>query len=228
MLKDLTGRAEDALELDDGARIDAVFEHYAREFPRLREVERSIVLARNHEFSPRSTPLADGDEVALLPPVSGGCSRYIEEIAAERGFFALTREPIEVRELSRGMACGEDGALVTFEGVVRNNSGGRATQCLDYECYAPMAIKVMASIGCQIAAAHDIARIAIVHRLGRLQVGETSIAILAAAAHRRPAFEAALEAIDRVKRTVPIWKKEHFADGEVWVEGDWDKSVLPH
>jgi molybdopterin synthase catalytic subunit len=228
MLKDVVGRAEDALELEDGACIGTVLEHYSRQFPRLRDLERSIVLARNHEFSPRSAPLAGGDEVALLPPVSGGNSPYVQAVTTDRGFFALTREPIDARELSRGLLRPEDGALVAFEGVVRNNTGGRATRALDYECYEPMAIRVIAAIGCDLASKHDISRIVIVHRLGRMEVGETSIVILVAAAHREPAFEAAREAIDRVKRTAPVWKKEHLADGEVWVEGDWDESLLPH
>ena len=110
--------------------------------------------------------------------------------------------------------------------MVRNNSHGRATLYLDYECYEPMAVQVMARIGCEIARSHAIGRMAIVHRLGRLQIGETSVAVLVSAPHRKPAFEAALEGINRLKRRVPIWKKEYFADGEVWVDGEWDQSVL--
>jgi molybdopterin synthase catalytic subunit len=115
--------------------------------------------------------------------------------------------------------------VVTFEGVARNNTNGRETRCLDYECYEAMAIRVMAELGCEIARGHAVGRMAMVHRLGRLEIGETSVAIVVAAPHRRPAFEAAMEAIDRLKRIVPIWKKEHFVDGEVWVDGDWDKTV---
>ncbi len=114
---------------------------------------------------------------------------------------------------------------MTFEGVVRNNTKGRSTLCLDYECYEPMALSVMTRLGEEIAAAHAVERIAIVHRLGRMLVGETSVAVVVTAAHRRPAFEAALEGIDRLKKLVPIWKKEHFLDGEIWVEGEWDDSV---
>ena len=116
--------------------------------------------------------------------------------------------------------------MVNFEGVVRNNTKGRATKFLDYECYEPMAVKMMAEIGREIARAHAIGRIAMVHRLGRIEIGETSVAVVVTAPHRKPAFEAALEGINRLKRLVPIWKKEHFADGEVWVEGEWDESVL--
>jgi molybdopterin synthase catalytic subunit len=120
---------------------------------------------------------------------------------------------------------GGDGAVVTFEGVVRNNTNGRQTLCLDYECYEAMALEMLARIGTEIAAARQITHIAMVHRLGRLLVGEASVAVIVSAPHRRPAFEAALEGIDRLKKRVPIWKKEHFADGEVWVEGEWDREV---
>jgi len=116
-------------------------------------------------------------------------------------------------------------AVVVFEGVVRDNSAGRATRYLDYECYEPMAVKVMAAIGREIAAGFAISRIGMVHRLGRLEIGEASLVIVATAPHRKAAFEAALEAIDRLKRRAPIWKKEHFADGEVWVEGEWDAAL---
>jgi molybdopterin synthase catalytic subunit len=119
----------------------------------------------------------------------------------------------------------EDGAVVTFEGVVRNNTKGRATAYLDYECYEQMALAGMARIGQEVAAQFAIGRIGIAHRLGQLHIGEASVVVVASAPHRRPAFEAALEAIDRLKREVPIWKKEYFADGAVWVEGEWDQAL---
>ena len=128
---------------------------------------------------------------------------------AETGnFFALTRDPIDTSELKEKLLRGEDGALVDFEGVVRNNTKGRMTQFLDYECYEAMAIKVMADIGRDIASNHAIGRIAMVHRLGRMEIGEASVVIVVTAPHRKPAFEAALEGINRLKKTVPIWKKE--------------------
>jgi len=227
-LKDITGLREDRLELGDGAHVETVFDHYAGRFPRLRELSRSIVLAQNQQFAAASAPIADGDEIAFLPPVSGGSTPYPKEIvhAPEGHYFALTRDPIDTESLRKRLLQGQDGALVDFEGVVRNNTKGRPTRYLDYECYEEMALKMMAQIGVEIASRHAISRIAFVHRLGRMEIGETSVAILAFAPHRRPSFEAALEGINRLKKLVPIWKKEYFEDGEVWVDGEWDESVL--
>jgi molybdopterin synthase catalytic subunit len=120
---------------------------------------------------------------------------------------------------------GADGAVVTFEGVVRNNTKGRPTLYLDYECYEAMALKTMAQIGCEIASSHAVTRVAMVHRLGRMLIGEASVAVIVTAPHRKAAFEAALEGINRLKKLVPIWKKEHFVDGAVWVEGEWDRNA---
>ena len=185
----------------------------------------SILLARNHEFAQLSESVEEGDEIALLPPVSGGTRGYLRELSENGNFFGLTRQPIETRRIAERLLQGEDGAVVTFEGVVRNNSNGRATRFLDYECYEPMAIKMMARIGGEIAASYEIHRVAMVHRLGRLLIGETSVVVMVTAAHRKAAFDAALEGINRLKRLVPIWKKETFADGEVWVEGEWDRHA---
>jgi len=232
MLKDIVGSPEDQLQIAEGSRLSSVFEHYAERFPRIREMAGSIVLARNHEFSDSSAGVCEGDEVAFLPPVSGGspisespAAPYTHEIRQGDHFFALTRRPIDAREISARLLRGEDGAVVNFEGVVRNNTKGRPTLFLDYECYEAMAVKMMAHIGVEIAGQFAISRLAMVHRLGRLEIGETSVAIVVTAPHRRPAFEAALEGINRLKRLVPIWKKEHFVDGEIWVEGEWDRNA---
>jgi molybdopterin synthase catalytic subunit len=152
-------------------------------------------------------------------------SCFTEEIERDGHFFALTRHPIDTRALIDRLLAGEAGAVITFEGVTRNNTKGRVTRCLDYECYQPMAIKAIAEIGRDIAGRFAIDRIGMVHRLGRLLVGETSVAIVVTAPHRKAAFEAALEGINRLKRVVPIWKKEYFEDGEVWVEGEWDEHA---
>lgn len=226
-LRDVAGRSEDLLELASDTPLESVFEHYALLYPKLRELRRSIVMARNHQFSIASETVSDGDEVAFLPPVSGGSSPYTQEISDAGGhFFGLTFQTIDTASLRRRMLAGTDGAICCFEGVVRNNTKGRATKFLDYQCYEPMAIRTMAQIGLEIAASHAIGRIAMVHRLGCMEIGEASVLILTTAPHRRPAFDAALEGINRLKKVVPIWKKEHFVDGEVWVDGEWDDSIV--
>jgi len=228
LLKDVCGRAEETLTVPEGSTTGSVFDHYSEAFPKLRELASSIVLARNYEFASTAEVLSDGDEVALLPPVSGGTGllETIREIREPEGhFFALTRHPIDPRAIEDDLLQGFDGAIVTFQGVVRNNTRGRATLRLEYECYEEMAIRSMAAIGRSIAGEFAISRIALVHRLGTMEIGEASVVIVAASPHRKPAFDAALEGINRLKRTVPIWKKEFFEDGEVWVEGDWDASA---
>jgi molybdopterin synthase catalytic subunit len=230
MLKEIVGRAAEDAEFPPGADLRAVFDCYAARFPKLHQLAASIVVARNQEFAALSTALADGDEVAFLPPVSGGADVAFEayqplEIEEGGNYFALRREAIDVRPLVARVQTGAEGAVVTFEGTVRNNTKGRPTLCLDYDCYEPMALKTMAQIGREIAAAHAVTRVAMVHRLGRMLVGEISVAVIVAAPHRKPAFDAALEGINRLKKLVPIWKKEHFVDGEVWVEGEWDRDV---
>jgi molybdopterin synthase catalytic subunit len=224
LLRDLVGHSSEDSDFPAGADLRAVFDVYAGRFPRLREMASSIVVARNQEFAGLDTPVAEGDEIAFLPPVSGGACDPLE-IVGNGHYFALTRHAIDTRALVARVQTAGDGAVVTFEGVVRNNTKGRPTLCLDYECYEAMALKMLAKIGCEIAASHQITNIAMVHRLGRMLVGEASVVVVAVAPHRRPAFDAALEGINRLKKTVPIWKKEHFVDGEVWVEGEWDRDV---
>jgi molybdopterin converting factor subunit 1 len=227
MLRELVGLSAEDIDLPDGADVGSVFELYAARQPMLRKLAPSIVAARNQEFAGLSTPVADGDELAFLPPVSGGADQDAEthEIRSGLHYFALTRQAIDTRIVIARLLTGAEGAVVTFEGTVRNNTHGRPTRYLDYECYESMALRVMARIGCEVAGNHAVSRVAMVHRLGRMLVGETSVAVIVTAPHRRPAFEAALEGINRLKKTVPIWKKEYFTDGEVWVEGEWDRDV---
>jgi molybdopterin synthase catalytic subunit len=224
MLRELTGRPSEDAEFPESADLRAVFDHYATRYPRLRELAASIVMARNQEFAPLSSALSEGDEVAFLPPVSGGISTT-SEICRDGHYFALTRHAIDTRAVVARLLTGAEGAVVTFEGTARNNTKGRATRCLDYECYESMALKMMVQIGLEIAGQFEIGRIAMVHRLGRILIGEASVAIVVTAPHRRAAFDASLEGINRLKRLVPIWKKEYFVDGEVWVEGEWDANV---
>jgi len=221
-LRDLAGFSEDTLDLASLPKpvsLAGVFEHYAERFPKLHDLRPSIVMARNQQFSAADTLIFANDEIALLPPVSGGGGK------GGSALFSLTREPIDSAALARQVASASDGAVVTFEGIVRDNTKGRRTLYLEYEGYEAMAIQIMEKLGAEIAAAHAIGRIGMIHRLGRMEIGEASVVIVASAPHRRPAFDAALEAIDRLKRTVPIWKKEYFEDGAVWVDGEWDSDL---
>jgi molybdopterin synthase catalytic subunit len=228
LLRDVVGRSEERAEIAEGSDLAAVFAAYAARYPAVDALRGKIVMARNQEFAEPSARVAEGDEIAFLPPVSGGSGEdgpEPTEIREDGLYCAIVHNAIDTRALAASLLNGAEGAVVTFEGTVRNNTNGRVTRCLDYEGYAALALKTMARIGRELAAKHAIGRVAMVHRLGRMLIGETSVAVIATAPHRRPAFEAALEGIDRLKKLVPIWKKEYFADGEVWVEGEWDRDV---
>ena len=229
MLKDIVGRAEEGLTLEEGSSIGRLYELYAARFPKLAEHSSSILYSRNREFAKPGESLQDGDEVAFLPPVSGGSgdgSKIPEETSDAGSFCRLTRAPLDSRALAEEWKRGEDGAVVVFEGIVRNHSGGRATRFLEYEAYEPMALEKMRDIAADVKQRFAVDRVGIVHRLGHLEIGEASVVIVVTSAHRRPAFEACHYAIDRLKRIVPIWKKEFFEDGAVWVEGERDRAAV--
>jgi len=218
-LKDITGVTQEEAELSEGARVEDLFERYGRRFPKLAEFRSSIAASVNQEYSGWRAPLETGDEVAFLPPVSGG-QQGMSQTVIEGDVFQLVREPIRPQELLESLKAPEDGALVVFDGFVRNNFKGGKTLYLEYEAYEPMAYAKMRSIGAEIREKFLIHRVAMVHRLGRLEIGETSVWIAVSAAHRGAAFDACRYAIDTLKRAVPIWKKEFFAGGAVWAEGE--------
>jgi molybdopterin synthase catalytic subunit len=224
-LKDIVGGPAAVAELPENARMETVFARFASEYPKLGEMAGSIAMARNQEFVTLDEPLADGDEVAFMPPVSGGAGPWLAHAEDAVSFYAITEDPLEPRALAERLQTGEDGAVITFEGVTRNNTKGRVTRYLDYECYAPMALAKMREIGRDLLAKHAVRAIGFVHRVGRLEVKEASVIIVVCSPHRKAAYDASLEAINRLKTVVPIWKKEYFADGEVWVEGAWDDAV---
>ena len=223
-LKDFVGRSSDEIELPQGASLETVFRHYASHLPKVAAMAGSVAMARNQRFASWCEQIKDGDEVAIMPPVSGG-SGWLASVEGDGVFAAVTDGPIDSRALAERIQSDGDGAVLVFEGVVRDNTGGRRTLFLDYECYVPLALQQLQEIGTGILDRFDVHSISLVHRIGALQIREASVSIAVAAAHRRPAYKASLEAIDQVKRKVPVWKKEHFADGEVWVEGQWDDSV---
>ena len=223
MLKDLVGKASDTLDLDQGASVADLLAHYETQIPRLRESLPSLALAVNQEYASAETKLRSNDEVAILPPVSGGKDGGIASGGGNRretAHCAIVRGPIQTQEVLGGIKRGEDGAAVVFEGVVRNQTRGRKTLYLDYEAYEEMALKQMESLAGQALSQFQIRDVALVHRLGRFEIGETSVLIVVASAHRAAAFDACRWLIDTLKRTVPIWKKEYFEDGAVWADGE--------
>jgi MoaE-MoaD fusion protein len=217
-LKEIVGRGEDAAELVEGARVEDLFAGYGRRFPDLARFRHSVVACVNQAFADWGSPLAAGDEVAFLPPVSGGSEAA--GLERKRQIVELVREPIRVGELVAELKFPEDGAVTVFEGIARNHSKGRRTLYLEYEAYEGMAVAKMRELAGQMRSQFAVDGVALVHRLGRLEIGETSVFIGVSSAHRGAAFDACRFGIDTLKRTVPIWKKEYFEDGAVWAEGE--------
>jgi molybdopterin synthase catalytic subunit len=139
--------------------------------------------------------------------------------SVEVSLFRLIREPINIQQITEAIQRPEDGAIVVFDGVVRNNSKNKIVRFLEYDAYEAMAVKKLEEIGLRAKSEFEIRDIAIVHRLGHMEVGECSVVIAVASAHRGPAFDACRFAIDTIKKIVPIWKKEFYEDGEVWIDG---------
>jgi len=201
------------LTLEAPATVESAFAILKSQHPRLAEMQRSLLFAVNEEYASPSHPLSDGDRLAVLPPVSGG-------EAAGGDIFEITREPIDIAGLRARLLEGDSGAVVIFDGVARNNTKSRRTLYLEYEGYEPMALRTMEQIGREVHERWPINRAGIIHRLGRIDITESSVVIVVTSAHRKIAFEACHYAIDRLKKIVPIWKKEYFEDGAVWVENE--------
>jgi molybdopterin synthase catalytic subunit len=163
-----------------------------------------LLYAVNREYADRGRELNDGDEVALIPPVSGGALR-------------ITEEPLSLEAVAAEVADERAGGVATFTGTVRRQSRGREVTQLEYEAYAEMAEGVMAEIARDLEARYDLCAVAIHHRVGRLQVGEASVVVAVSAPHRQDALAACKDAIDRLKETVPLWKKEVYEGGEEWI-----------
>ena len=191
-------------------------------YPALQRFGKSLLLAVNQQYAENDREIQEGDELAVFPPVSGGNAPKEDagKMPALQDFFELTTAPIDVGAVARRVILPECGATVTLDGYAREWTKGRRTLYLVYEAYRAMAITEMKRLGAQAHEKFDIAHVGIVHRTGRLEIGETSVVIAVSAPHRRAAFEACEWAIRELKRTVPIWKKEVFEGGEVWVEGE--------
>lgn len=219
MLKDLAGRSAEEIELQDQALVRDVLAHYESRVPGLKQSLSSLALAVNQQYAGTNTPLHAGDEVALLPPVSGG--------ADSTPLVRLVRERIVPHDLVPAMERPEDGAIVIFDGIVRNHSRNRKTLYLDYDAYEAMALAKLQELATEATRRFTIRNVAVVHRLGRLEIGESSVLIAVFSPHRAPAFEACRWLIDTLKRTVPIWKKEYFEDGAIWADGEPFPDEIP-
>jgi MoaE-MoaD fusion protein len=215
-LKAIVPAGADWRDLTAGASVDDLLATLCREGLTYRAALHSAAIAVNQQYSPRSYILKNGDEVAILPPVSGG----LDGSEPSTPLIALVREPIDAAAIERGIKSGADGAVCVFDGIVRDNTRGRRTLHLDYEAYEEMALQQMHLLRSEAIEHFAVRDVAIVHRLGRLTVGETSVFIAVASAHRGAAFDACRWVIDTLKKTVPIWKKEQFADGAAWADGE--------
>jgi len=219
MLRELLGKGEDTLQVPRGSTASAVFPIVTEGQPRLARLQRSMMLMVNEDYVRGDHVLQDGDELAFIPPVSGGDS--------QRKLFAITDDVLDQRDVEALVAADDAGAIVTFTGTVRNHARGREVIALDYEAYAPAAEKQLGVIGVEVVERWPGMRIAIHHRTGYLEPGIASVVIACASSHRAEAFAAAAYAIDRIKEIVPIWKKEHYRDGSTWIgsEADYQAEV---
>jgi molybdopterin converting factor subunit 1 len=235
--RDAVGHGEIDLLLQGSQTAESAFAEILKRFPALSRFGRSLLFAVNQEYSQANREVRNGDELAVFPPVSGGASKASETQAhrdADTGslthltkshdFFELITDAIDLGSVARRIVLPECGATVTLDGYAREWTKGRRTLYLVYEAYAPMAQRELERLGREAHERFEIAHLGIVHRTGRLEIGETSVVIAVSAPHRRAAFEACEWAIKELKRTVPIWKKEFFEDGEVWVEGEGTRA----
>ena len=198
-LREQAGTRRRELELADGARVDDVWAALG-----LGDEPRGLVYAVNRAYVERGTALADGDEVAVIPPVSGGA-------------FRLSETPLSLEQVASEVASDDAGAIATFVGTTRRQSRGRDVVRLEYEAYEGMAEAEMERIARALRERHQVLDVAIHHRVGPVEIGETSVVIAVSAAHRAAALEACREAIDTLKETVPLWKKELYVGGEEWI-----------
>jgi molybdopterin converting factor subunit 1 len=215
-LRERAHAAEMSREFPEGTTVGEIWNRLLAEFPALGGHHDGVAFAVNQEYVREDYRPRNEDEVAFIPPVSGG----VDPSASSEtwiGPVSIGREPIEVEALERAVADPAAGATVTFAGTTRNGNAGRRVLRLEYEAYEPMALSEMRKLMREAGERFKIVRIAIRHRIGFVAIGETSVAIAVSAAHRAEAFEACRFAIDRLKEVVPVWKKEYFEGGEVWI-----------
>jgi molybdopterin converting factor subunit 1 len=217
-LREQAGTDVENIEVPAGSTVSDVYAAVKKMHPGLQVDQSGVRAALNQEFAAWEAPVADGDEVAFIPPVSGGAHGV-------GVLFELTPRPLDARRMETAVAHKGAGAICTFTGVVRDSSRGRSVTHLEYEAYAEMATTQMRKIADEIAEKWPEARVAMAHRTGRLEVGEPSVVVSVSSPHRAEAIAACKWGIDRLKETVPIWKKEHATDGTYWIEGDSSEPV---
>jgi MoaE-MoaD fusion protein len=228
MLREIAGREREVVQLSDNSTLFELYSDLQQRMPKLQDFRGAIALAVNYEYVSGSVVLRDNDEVALIPPVSGGSGGdEPAKLPLTSQHAALVADTIEAEQILAQIKRPEDGAVATFDGIVRNNSRERKTLYLDYTSYEPMALRQMEQLATEALARFAIRDVRVVHRLGRLQIGETSVYIAVSSAHRAPAFDACRWLIDTLKTTVPIWKKEYFEDGAVWADGEPFPPEIP-
>ncbi len=209
-VREALGSAETEISLPRGTDVAGLLAQLAASHPDARLADRRLAVAVNRVYAPPDRVLADGDELALIPPVSGGSPKL----------FEITERPLSLDDIAARVSAPEHGGITVFAGTVRGVTGDVQTECLEYEAYAEMAEEVLANIGAEVQRQWPaVTAISIVHRVGRLNVGEASVVIAVASAHRADTFPACHYAIDRVKAVAPIWKREIGPDGSFWVEG---------
>jgi molybdopterin converting factor subunit 1 len=207
MIREIVGRSSERRRVPDGITVGELFDRLIAEHPRLERLKPIAMLMVNKAYVSSDYRLREGDEVAFIPPVSGG----------ESARFRVHSDVLDPREVERSVAHSGAGAIVTFVGTVRDNARGKAVTHLEYEAYGPAAEQMLAQIGDEIRERWGIEHTAIAHRIGLLSIGEASVVISVASPHRDAAFDACRYAIERIKEIVPIWKKEHYADGASWI-----------
>ena len=214
-VREIVGQKELILEVPDGMKASALPYRLAIEYPGMRALVAFLKIAVNHEYADGERVLIEGDEVALLPPVSGGVDA-----------FEITETPLSLDAVTTAIGQDTCGAIASFLGIVRGFARGRRVDHLEYDAYPEMAIAKMQQIGDEIRARWPVDRIAIVHRVGRLGVGEASVAIAVASPHRHEVLQACAYAIERLKEIVPIWKKEVWSDGSEWIGSTVDEYEM--
>ena len=213
--REATGQGQVDLELPENGTVETAWSAVVDRHPQLAQYRPFTLFAVGHDYVEPDHLLKPGDELSLFPPVSGGMAGRGREPA---DVFAVVEHPLSADDIAARVDDPAAGGLVIFSGVVRNETGGRSVKFLEYEAHAAMAEAKLREIGAAIRGRWpEVKRVAMLHRIGRLEIGESSVLIAVSAAHRADAFEACRYAIDTLKRVVPVWKKEHFEDGEVWV-----------